>query len=176
MAQRSARARSKLDKITAQNGGPGLGSGGLSPHGQRKPTFGGHGGARLGSGGLLTPSASSVSGSSTRNSLSLVPPQRIGKGALRSFFDAQGEKLRGRLQPGHQRKESDGAMHFYAGLGGGMGLGHGSGNGGFALGSLGTIGEERVQVRRWEGHGSWGESWDGGGKGKKVCCCSGAVW
>ncbi|KAF8535511.1 hypothetical protein BDD12DRAFT_892605 [Trichophaea hybrida] len=162
MAQRSARARSKLDKITAANGGP------TSPQRERRPTFGGHGGARLGSGGLLTPSASSVSGSSTRNSLQLQPPQRIGKGALRSFFDAQGEKLRGRL-PGHQRKDTnDGTKSFYSGLGGGFtGMGHGNGGGFGGLSGLSTIGEERVQVKRWEGSGSRGEPWHEGGKGKK---------
>jgi len=158
MAQRSARARSKLDKITAANGS-------AAPHpSQRKPALG-HGAARLGSGGLLTPSASSVSGSSTRNS---QPPPRIGKGALRSFFDAQGEKLRGRLAHGNQRRDTDGATSFYAGLGGGVGLGHANRGGHGGLSGLGTIGEERVQVRRWEGTGSRGENWDGGGQGKKV--------
>lgn len=157
MAQRSARARSKLDKITAANGT-------AAPHpSQRRPALG-HGAARLGSGGLLTPSASSVSGSSTRNS---QPPPRIGKGALRSFFDAQGEKLRGRLAHGTQRRDTDGATSFYAGLGGGVGLGHGNRGGHGGLSGLGTIGEERVQVRRWEGTGSRGENWDGGGQGKK---------
>jgi len=161
MAQRSARARSKLDKIAAANGTTG-------PHlPPRNPTAGHGGGARLGSGGLLTPSASSVSGSSTRNS----QPPRIGKGALRSFFDAQGEKLRGRLAHANQRRDTDGATSFYVGLGGGVGLGHGSRSGGgglSGLSSLSTIGEERVQVRRWEGNGSRGEYWDGGGQGKEV--------
>jgi hypothetical protein len=47
-------------------------------------------------------------------------------------------------------------------------MGHGNGGFGGLIG-LSTIGEERVQVKRWEGSGSRGELWDGGGKGKKVC-------
>jgi hypothetical protein len=168
MAQRSARARSKLDKITAANGGPPPAAAVARKHGGGGIGGGLSFGARLGSGGLLTPSASSVSGSSTTRN-SAPTPRNIAKGALRSFFDAQGEKLRGRLQTHHTKRENE-AGSFYAGLGGGV---RAQGGQGFALG-LGTIGEERVQVRRWEGHGSRGEGWDGGGEGKKVGCF--VVW
>lgn len=161
MAQRSARARSKLDKITAQ-----------SDNGPRLPAFessnqSSRGLARLGSGGLLTPSASSVSGSSTtRNSRPDTrppppqsPPQRVGKGVLRSFFDAHSDKLRGRLAHTNPRKETEvSTSNYYSGLGGGLGPG---------LMNLRTIGEERIQIRRWDGSGGRGELWDGSGKGKK---------
>lgn len=182
MAQRSARARVKLDKISsresfAQSGfsaasrqNSGSSSGKAAPHSANA------GVARLGSGGLLTPSASSVSGSS-RNSLQLAAPPRIGKGTLRSFLDAQGEKLRGRLAHSHRRDGStdhgpptttSSSSSFYSGLGGGV-IGVGPpGLGSLGLGGLGSIGEEKMIVKRWEGSGGKGEIWDGGGKGKKV--------
>jgi hypothetical protein len=99
---------------------------------------------------------------------------RIGKGTLRSFFDAQGEKLRGRLAHHPRKDSSDGSQSssttrkegFYTGLGGGVG---GSRTTFGSLGSgLGTIGEERIQMKRWEGGGSRGETWDGGGVERKV--------
>ncbi|KAI5803828.1 hypothetical protein EDC01DRAFT_472813 [Geopyxis carbonaria] len=156
MAQRSARARSKLDKISNANGPP-LSS---ADH-QRRPGYGLGGGARLGSGGLLTPSASSVSGaSSSRNSLQLNSAPRVQKGTLRSFLEGQGEKIRRGFVHGHKREGSDNSGgNFYTGLGGGVGVGPG-------MGAMRTI-EEKVQVKRWEGSNSKGELWDGGGKGKK---------
>ncbi|KAI5818063.1 hypothetical protein BZA77DRAFT_291978 [Pyronema omphalodes] len=170
MAQRSARARSKLDKITAANGGPSHPNQNQQKDRRPGPGIGGLGGARLGSGGLLTPSASSISGSSSsRNSLQSSPPQRISKGTLRSFFDAQSEKLRGRLTNGSQRKEGGdaGSTRFYTGLGGGLsGASHGSaGSGGMA--GIAAMAEERIDLQRWEGSGSRGELWDGAGSGKK---------
>lgn len=160
MAQRSAAARNKLDKITSANSEQ---AGNQNPaRNARKQIPSVHGAARLGSGGLLTPSASSVSGSS-RNSLQLQQPQRVGKGSLRAFLEGKGEKLRRGFVHGHKREASDTARPFYTGLGGGVGSGSG-------LGSMSTIGEERLEVRKWEGGGSRGEAWNGGGKGKKVGC------
>lgn len=127
--------------------------------GNRRSTYGRGGlggGARLGSGGLLTPSASSVSGSS-RNSLQLAPPPRIGKSGWKSLFDVHGDRWKRGLGGGNKREGNGGA--FYSGLGGGLKDG---------LSSMSTIGEEKIQVKRWEGGGGRGEVWDGGGKGKKV--------
>lgn len=162
MAQRSATARSKLDKIThAKNQEHPTAHPSLTRDSRQQKSSNINGGARLGSGGLLTPSASSVSGSS-RTSLQLPPPQRVTKGALRAFLEAKGEQIRRGLGHGHKREASselDG--RYYTGLGGGTGSTR-------SRGSMSTIGEEKVEVKKWEGRGSRGEAWDGGGKGKKV--------
>jgi len=134
MAQRSARARVKLDKISSGSAAPG------ESH-ARKGT------AKPGAGGLMTPSASSVSGSS-RNSLQYQSP-KIRKSSLRRFFDSNSEKIRERLAVGGGTAKKDV----------GFGLGFGLPGGGL---------EEKVYVKRWEGGGRRGEVWDAGIKGKKV--------
>lgn len=151
MAQRSARAREKLDKISAK----GSSSSTISHPGSHSRASG-KGVARIGAGGLITPSVSSVSGSS-RNSFQLHSGPKIGKSSLRSFFDSHSEKIRGRLSNGGSLSKKD--VH---GSGYGLGLGQGLGLGG------GFFGEERTIVKRWEGGGRRGELWDGGGKGRKV--------
>lgn len=149
MAQRSARARVKLDKISS-NGIPSSPTIISHPHSHRANK----GVAKIGSGGLITPSASSVSGSS-RNSFQHSGP-KIGKSSLRSFFDSHSEKIRGRLSSGGSLGKKDGAYGLGLGLGQGLGLGGG------------LFGEEKTVVKRWEGGGRRGELWDGGGRGRKV--------
>jgi len=95
----------------------------------------------------MTPSASSVSGSS-RNSLQYQSP-KIRKSSLRRFFDSNSEKIRERLAVGGGTAKKDV----------GFGLGFGLPGGGL---------EEKVYVKRWEGGGRRGEVWDAGIKGKKV--------
>ncbi|KAL7268276.1 hypothetical protein RUND412_009109 [Rhizina undulata] len=141
MAQRSARARSKLDKISEKNTTP-------APPARTKS-----GVAKVGTGGLLTPSSSSVSGGSSRNSFQFnAAPSKINKGAIRSFFD-HSEKIIGRI-------------HVGAGAGGKKDP---FGNGGVALGlglGLGAA-DEKPTIKKWEGGGSRGELWDGDLRGRK---------
>ncbi|KAL7265890.1 hypothetical protein RUND412_011579 [Rhizina undulata] len=88
MAQRSARARLKLDKIFENNTTP-------APPARTKSVV-----AKVGTGGLLPPSSSSVSGGSSRNSFQFnAAPSKINKGAIRSFFN-HSEKLIERLHVG----------------------------------------------------------------------------
>lgn len=146
MAQRSARARSKLDKISA-SGSPSSPS---SPSTTSHSRTGSKGVAKIGSGGLLTPSVSSVSGSS-RGSIQLSHSgPKIGKSALRSFFDSHSEKIRGRLSSGSGLGKKD--VH-QSGYGLGLGLGGGIG--------------EKIEVKRWEGGGRREELWEGGVQGRK---------
>lgn len=148
MAQRSARARVKLDKISA-SGSPSL------PSTTSHSRTGSKGVAKIGSGGLLTPSVSSVSGSS-RGSIQLSHSgPKIGKSALRSFFDSHSEKIRGRLSSGSGLGKKDVHQSGY-----GLGLGLGLGGGMLSLG-------EKIEVKRWEGGGRREELWEGGGQGRK---------
>lgn len=104
----------------------------------------------------MTPSASSVSGSSITSS-QRVTPQRVGKG-WKSLFQMNGDQWKRGVGLGTSKgKEEGGLGAFYTSIGGGL---HG-------MNSMSTIGEEKVQVKKWEGAGR-GETWDGFGKGKKV--------
>lgn len=147
MAQRSARARVKLDKIS--NGPPSPAA--LHPHSHSRTS---KGISKTGAGGLITPSTSSGSGSS-RGSFQQHSSPKIGKSSLRSFFDSHSERFRGRLLNSSSLNKKD--NHGY-GAQSGQGLGLGGG----------LFGEEKTVVKRWEGGGRRGEVWDGFGRGRKV--------
>ncbi|KAL7267436.1 hypothetical protein RUND412_009984, partial [Rhizina undulata] len=134
MAQRSARARSKLNKIFENNTTP-------APPARTKS-----GVAKVGTDGLLPPSSSSISGGSSQNSFQFnAAPSKINKDAIRSFFDYS-EKIIERL-------------HVGAGDGGKKDP---FGNGDVALGlglGLGAA-DEKPTIKKWEGGGSRGKLWD----------------
>lgn len=151
MAQRSARARVKLDKISSVAPTPAA----SHPHSHSRTSN--KGVSKAGAGGLITPSTSSGSGSS-RGSFQQHSSPKIGKSSLRSFFDSHSERLRGRLLHGSSLNKKDGHGGGY-GAAAGQGLGLGGG----------LFGEEKTVVKRWEGGGRRGEVWDGFGRGRKVC-------
>lgn len=148
MAQRSARARVKLDKISNGPASPAA----LHPHSHSRTSNKGI--SKIGAGGLITPSTSSGSGSS-RGSFQQHSSPKIGKSSLRSFFDSHSERFRGRLLNSSSLNKKD--NHGY-GAASGQGLGLGGG----------LFGEEKPVVKRWEGGGRRGEVWDGFGRGRKV--------
>lgn len=144
MAQRSARARVKLDKITNGASSPAA----SHPHSHSRTS---KGISKVGPGGLITPSTSS---GSSRGSFQQHSGPKIGKSSLRSFFDSHSERFRGRLSNSGSIGKKD--------CGYGVVLGQGLGLGG------GLFGEEKTVVKRWEGGGRRGEVWDGFGRGRKV--------
>lgn len=152
MAQRSARARVKLDKISGGAPTPPA----LHPHSHSWTPN--KGVSKAGAGGLITPSTSSGSGSS-RGSFQQHSGPKIGKSTLRSFFDSHSERLRGRLLHGSSLNKKDGHGGGYGAAAAGQGLGLGGG----------LFGEDKTVVKRWEGGGRRGEVWDGFGRGRKVC-------
>ncbi|KAF8429041.1 hypothetical protein EV426DRAFT_570938 [Tirmania nivea] len=181
MAQRSARARSKLDKIS-QSSGPfhqGLSSNSapssiLSVAGSSSPTAAYHNVSRSTSFNpatrLLTPSASSIAtGSSGYSSTSYTHPgggpgggrhgfsfynrnsAAVRKSAIRAIFEGQSDKIRGRLEDVLRNKKSTPATTT---------------NNGYALGGgskkLGDIREDKLlAVKRWDAGGKTGVAgWD----------------